>query len=55
MKTGMAYGFPLYIDLHDNNCVVLGGGKFAASRAKTLFEIRREGDGHQPGAVRGAA
>ena len=35
----MAYGFPFYIDLHDNNCVVLGGGKFAASRAKTLLKF----------------
>ena len=35
----MAYWFPLYIVLHDNNCVVLGGGKFAACRAKTLLKF----------------
>ena len=32
----MALGFPLYIDLNGNNCVVFGGGEFAADRAQTL-------------------
>ena len=33
----MALGFPLYINLHGNNCVVLGGGEFAWERARTLL------------------
>ena len=33
----MALGFPLYIDLNGNNCVVFGGGDYAASCAKTLL------------------
>lgn len=33
----MAVGFPLYIDLHGNNCVVIGGGDYAAACAKTLL------------------
>lgn len=35
----MAFGFPLYIDLHGNNCVVLGGGAFAASRVEALLRF----------------
>ena len=35
----MAFGFPLYIDLHGNNCVVLGGGRFAASRVSALLRF----------------
>ena len=35
----MALGFPLYIDLNGNNCVVFGGGRFAASRALTLLRF----------------
>ena len=35
----MALGFPLYINLHGNNCVVLGGGDFAYQRAKTLLDF----------------
>lgn len=33
----MALGFPLYINLHGNNCVVLGGGEFAWERTQTLL------------------
>ena len=33
----MALGFPLYIDLNGNNCVVFGGGDYAASCVKTLL------------------
>lgn len=35
----MALGFPLYIDLNGNNCIVFGGGQFAASRAQTLLRF----------------
>ncbi|MCI8554550.1 MAG: NAD(P)-dependent oxidoreductase [Clostridiales bacterium] len=35
----MSLGFPLYIDLNGNNCVVFGGGPFAASRALTLLRF----------------
>ncbi len=35
----MAFGFPLYIDLKGNNCVILGGGRFAASRAQALLKF----------------
>ena len=35
----MALGFPLYIDLNGNNCVVFGGGEFAADRAQTLLRF----------------
>ena len=36
---GMALGFPLYINLHGNNCVVLGGGEFALERTQTLLSF----------------
>ena len=35
----MALGFPLYINLYGNNCVVLGGGEFAYQRTKTLLDL----------------
>jgi siroheme synthase-like protein len=35
----MALGFPLYIDLSGNNCVVFGGGDFAYRRAMTLLRF----------------
>ena len=35
----MALGFPLYINLYGNNCVVLGGGEFAYQRTKTLLDF----------------
>lgn len=35
----MAFGFPLYIDLKGNNCVILGGGTFAASRVQALLKF----------------
>lgn len=35
----MPFGFPLYIDLSGNNCVVLGGGRQAASRVTTLLQF----------------
>lgn len=35
----MAFGFPLYINLEGNNCVVLGGGRFAASRVQALLRF----------------
>ena len=35
----MAFGFPLYINLEGNNCVVLGGGRFAASRVQALLKF----------------
>lgn len=37
--TDMALGFPLYIDLHGNNCVVFGGGSYAASCIRTLLDF----------------
>ena len=37
MVRNMALGFPLYIDLNGNNCVVFGGGDYAASCVKTLL------------------
>jgi|GEM_PF-883323 siroheme synthase, N-terminal domain len=36
---GMACGFPLYIDLHGNNCVIIGGGDYAAFCARTLLRF----------------
>ncbi len=33
----MSVGFPLHIDLTDNNCTVFGGGECAAWRVKTLL------------------
>lgn len=41
----MALGFPLYINLHGNNCVVLGGGEFAWERARTLLAFGSQSDG----------
>ena len=35
----MAFGFPLYIDLNGNNCVVLGGGDYAADKVDTLLQF----------------
>ena len=35
----MALGFPLYIDLNGNNCIVFGGGEFAADRAQALLRF----------------
>ena len=35
----MAFGFPLYIDLIGNNCVVLGGGDYAAEKVDTLLKF----------------
>lgn len=35
----MALGFPLYIDLVGNNCVIFGGGDFAYRRALTLLKF----------------
>lgn len=35
----MALGFPLYINLHDNNCVIIGGGDYAADCARTLLDF----------------
>lgn len=35
----MPFGFPLYIDLTGNNCVVFGGGRCAASRVTTLLKF----------------
>ena len=35
----MALGFPLYIDLNGNNCVVLGGGSYAAFCARILLKF----------------
>lgn len=35
----MAYGFPLYIDLKGNNCVVLGGGDYAADKVAALLRF----------------
>ena len=33
----LALGFPLYIDLDGNNCVVFGGGDYATACVKTLL------------------
>ncbi len=38
MKT-VAIGFPLYIDLDGNNCVVFGGGDYATACVKTLLHF----------------
>ena len=35
----MSFGFPLYINLSGNNCVILGGGRFAASRTVALLKF----------------
>ena len=35
----MALGFPLLIDLVDNNCIVFGGSEEAAARAATLLQF----------------
>lgn len=35
----MAFGFPLYIDLKGNNCVVIGGGRSAANRVQALMKF----------------
>ena len=35
----MAIGFPLLIDLKDNNCTVFGGGKSALRRVKELLRF----------------
>ena len=35
----MALGFPLYIDLNGNNCVVLGGGSYATFCARILLKF----------------
>jgi len=35
----MAFGFPLYIDLNGNNCVVLGGGDYAADKVDALLKF----------------
>lgn len=35
----MAAGFPLVIDLVDNNCIVFGGGTAAAARAALLLRF----------------
>ncbi len=35
----MALGFPLYIDLSGNNCVVFGGGDFAYRRTIALLRF----------------
>lgn len=35
----MAVGFPLYIDLKDNNCTVFGGGKEALEAVLTLKQF----------------
>ncbi len=35
----MAFGFPIYIDLKGNNCVIVGGGDYAASCVQTLLEF----------------
>lgn len=35
----MAFGFPLYIDLKGNNCVVIGGGRSAAHRVQALMKF----------------
>lgn len=33
----MAVGFPLYVDLKDNNCTIFGGGEDACEAALTLL------------------
>ena len=35
----MAYSFPLFIDLEDNNCVIIGGGDYAANCAHILLKF----------------
>ncbi len=35
----MKHGFPLYMDIHDNNCTVFGGGEYAADKAETLLKF----------------
>ena len=35
----MAFGFPLLIDIKDNNCTVFGGGKSALRRVKELLRF----------------
>ena len=39
----MAVGFPLYIDLKDNNCTVFGGGMTAYKAVVTLLRYVRKG------------
>lgn len=35
----MEFGFPLYIHLAGNNCMIFGGGDYAADRAETLLRF----------------
>lgn len=35
----MAARFPLFIDLHGNNCIIFGGGSRAAHRAEILLQF----------------
>lgn len=33
----MAFGFPLFVDVVDNNCLVIGGGSVAAEKAQVFL------------------
>lgn len=35
----MRYGFPLYVDLNENNCTVFGGGEYALDKVETLLQF----------------
>lgn len=35
----MGFGFPLFVDVRDNNCLILGGGTQAAERAAMLLQF----------------
>lgn len=35
----MDFGFPLYIQLTGNNCMIFGGGDYAAAKAETLLRF----------------
>ena len=35
----MGFGFPLFIDVKGNNCLILGGNDFAAEKARVLLQF----------------
>lgn len=35
----MGFGFPIFIDVKGNNCLILGGNAFAAEKARVLLQF----------------